>query len=1035
MISFASELVRASAGSGKTHKLTDRYIQLLLAKQKPEEILATTFTRKAAFEIRERVIERLLHCSYKNSAIHFSDGTVLQPSVAITMLRQMLDQQHRVAISTLDSFFIQLFSCFAFELGFSDQWSVLSNAETDELFRAVAFEVSATEDPGTLRSLLSEAGGGYSSRSVVAPLLQALQQMHEVFLENGDESAWIWLDDSPMASLDEQQLIEKVQQLAIPLNKDGSIKKRWRDEKEAWLSCIGHLPLSSLLGKGIAEKVVNGELSYDRVEIDPEWFAAAEELIKQAGDDERTKLKRRMSALYAMVSRLDKGLASQLLARGVMRFSDVKSVLVKVFDRGLVPDDLMYRLDCSYKHLLFDEFQDTSQREFDLLRPFVQEKLAQHSAGEQHSFYCVGDSKQAIYGWRGGAVGLFTSMDEQFAEYPMQISSIDSTRRCSPNVLALVNGVFATLQKRAGLWGDSGFDIAAHWQAVYQPHGTDISWHSSPGYSSLRCLTMEHSDDDKQGALIAATVQAVSSIVDVDAQGDIAVICRSNSMVAGVLAALRSEGFDVAEEGGGKLLDSPLAVLIHQALTLLDNPGNTVAGLMVQQSPLADLFFGESRPGSLPCAFRLSKIRDAYFENGLYALIDSWSLRLLDLGSVRDQRRLRQVLQCAQRISMRGESIRTTSFLRQLEIEKVEELSLATRIRVMTVHQSKGLGFDHVVLPELGKKLLQPDPHSLWIERSSIGRADKVVRGVPSKVCSLLPEVAAIRDSFTAFQTNEELCVLYVALTRAKKSVHCVVAEKKQEPSSGAPTIGQLIWMAMEEIAEHREISELGNQYHCGLMPEKVGGVHSQMEASLVEVKGGAIQVTNTEMVRYSGHVKSTKKVSPSKPTRLLHKENGYLPPKTASIQFGVAVHRVLAGIQWLDTMDVSAVAGDEAHTFVDRALKRPAITALFSEGNFGQQGSSVRAFPEYRYSFLLDEVEHTGSMDRLVLRERAGKAEQAWIIDFKVGQSGDRDIGRYDTQLENYRKAISHLFSLPLATIQCMVVFMGDGVIRTIGG
>src|ERR1700722_16459157 len=130
---FVNQVIRASAGSGKTHQLTTRYLALLAAGVEADAILATTFTRKAAGEILDRVLERLAvaagdAAAAKQLASQIGAENFGQPDF-VRLLRRLLQNLHRVRIGTLDSFFMALAGSFSFELGLRPGWSICEEAD------------------------------------------------------------------------------------------------------------------------------------------------------------------------------------------------------------------------------------------------------------------------------------------------------------------------------------------------------------------------------------------------------------------------------------------------------------------------------------------------------------------------------------------------------------------------------------------------------------------------------------------------------------------------------------------------------------------------------------------------------------------------------------------------------------------------------------------------------------------------------------------------------------------------------------------
>src|SRR6266851_2885185 len=125
---FTHKVIRASAGSGKTHQLTSRYIGLLAAGVDPDTILATTFTRKAAGEILDRVLDRLAQAAGDRAGGKALGEQIgrrdLEPGDFTRLLRTLLLGLHRVRIGTLDSFYIKLAGSFGLELGLPPGWSI-----------------------------------------------------------------------------------------------------------------------------------------------------------------------------------------------------------------------------------------------------------------------------------------------------------------------------------------------------------------------------------------------------------------------------------------------------------------------------------------------------------------------------------------------------------------------------------------------------------------------------------------------------------------------------------------------------------------------------------------------------------------------------------------------------------------------------------------------------------------------------------------------------------------------------------------------
>ncbi|MDG2221081.1 MAG: UvrD-helicase domain-containing protein, partial [Rubripirellula sp.] len=173
-------LVRASAGTGKTYQLTARMLRILLQGGSPETILATTFTRKAAGEILNRILMTLAAAADPEdpAALEKLRDQVSIPTLPASICLQLLDslvsQIHRLRICTLDSLFAQLARSFPFELGLPPAWRQ-SDEIAEMLFRQRAADaVIALLEPAEMTTLLAMLGKGETKRSISRELLQVV---------------------------------------------------------------------------------------------------------------------------------------------------------------------------------------------------------------------------------------------------------------------------------------------------------------------------------------------------------------------------------------------------------------------------------------------------------------------------------------------------------------------------------------------------------------------------------------------------------------------------------------------------------------------------------------------------------------------------------------------------------------------------------------------------------------------------------------------------------------------------------------------
>ena len=126
-------IIRASAGTGKTFQLSNRYLTRLVDGIPPDQILATTFTRNAAAEILERVLKRLATGATADTNANDLASEIGRPDLTradcVRLLTELTRSLHRIRVSTLDSFFVKLAGNFAQELGLPADWSIVDEAD------------------------------------------------------------------------------------------------------------------------------------------------------------------------------------------------------------------------------------------------------------------------------------------------------------------------------------------------------------------------------------------------------------------------------------------------------------------------------------------------------------------------------------------------------------------------------------------------------------------------------------------------------------------------------------------------------------------------------------------------------------------------------------------------------------------------------------------------------------------------------------------------------------------------------------------
>ncbi len=189
-------VIRASAGTGKTHRLSSRFLKLLADGHAVDRILATTFTRKAAGEILERVIKRLADSTVRDqerrllgSEIGDSELTIERCQLLLAGLTRSL---HRVRISTLDSFFGSLARTFGLELGLPPGWEILDPHDDFRVRRVALERMLADNQSKEVTELIYLLNKGEAKRSINHMLLSTINDAYELYQETLPDGGTAW---------------------------------------------------------------------------------------------------------------------------------------------------------------------------------------------------------------------------------------------------------------------------------------------------------------------------------------------------------------------------------------------------------------------------------------------------------------------------------------------------------------------------------------------------------------------------------------------------------------------------------------------------------------------------------------------------------------------------------------------------------------------------------------------------------------------------------------------------------------------------
>ena len=812
-----NQLISASAGSGKTHALTTQYLRLLRARHlevlsgtettlRVESLLATTFTRKAAGEIFDRILTRLADAALHDKCLAELRAALkeetLTKETCQDLLLHLCRSLHRVQVGTLDSFFQRLCQVYRQEAGLSGDVRMTDPKSPHCLAlqkEALQSLLSDMGDPDEAAALFQTLTKQKASSSVVPTILSMLQDVSES-VTGAQHHHWeqLRVPDRPAQEIIDAALANLE---AYLLTLTGT---RWPDAVSGDIERFRRGQWEKFLGGGLAKPCLADTNTYYRVPVPEERVNDYQVLLAVAKHELLQELKERTLAIRDAHEAFSEKFTEGRRREGFVLFSETPALL-----SGLIGDMVQTgrRLDGSLEHLLLDEFQDTSDPQWGLLKGF-----ALQAALEPGSVFVVGDAKQAIYGWRGGRAEIF----EQFGNdiHLLEKGTWEKSYRSSEVILKVVNDVFQKISSNQAL--EEHAQTAAQWEEYFKEH---LAAKTLPGFVEF-CVSPVPADpnimaagdgegqsgdgDGDDGAdwnaagashhLARCAERIAEKIGKLPPGHSVGVLVRTNKTLAQMVDLLRASGVLVSGEGLGKIADDPAVELILSGLLLADHPGHTAAAYHVAYSPLGESLgltaaFGlEGRMGrdgmdADKVALIASGIRRKILSGGYAGILTEWATVLAPFGMERTGRRLEQILELAAGFDALL-PMRPSSFVRAVRESSVENPGSAA-VRVMTINRAKGLEFDVVFLPDLEWKTRVSDQTCL-VKRSSVGAisggASPVVAvyARPNAVVQQLdPDLSALGEIAVAEEVTGMLCLLYVAMTRPRSALHLYVAPHK----------------------------------------------------------------------------------------------------------------------------------------------------------------------------------------------------------------------------------------------------------------
>ncbi len=1023
-----SYLVEAPAGSGKTEILTQRFLRLLPLVQAPEQIIALTFTRKAASEMQRRILLALQQVdagiaptSPHQEMTHRYAREALAHDQACGW--DLLRNGSRLRVMTIDALCQMLAHAIprhsSHYATITDQPQVLYY----QAARAYIQEASTTPTQQTdLKTLLRHLD---NRQDVLVELLtQVLAQRDQwltpLFLARAQskqefEQALAWIEHHELSRFF-QTIPSDLQNDVFTLVKNFSTHCAMDDPRfqalEDWqnftqmnaeqATALARLLLTSTqtLRKSFDHHIglkrdrcpdplytqlkTQSKQILEALQTLPEFESALINISHlpkpEFADPQWTVLQALFQVLPLVVAHLE----LQFQEKAAIDFTGIAHQARLALGHADTPSDLALYWDHQIQHLLIDEFQDTSIQQFELITQLIQG----WEPSDGRTLFVVGDPMQSIYRFRAAEVGLFLRAKTQgIGPVPLIPLQLSANFRSTSSLVAWVNQQFMhILPKQDDVeTGAVSFHAAT---AILAEHVESF------------IQAIEYSDPDSEAHGVLHILQEE---LQRNTDTSIAILVRSRYQLRAMIRVLRQER--IAFQGVDIDLLAQLPHLrdvwsITQAVLM---PANRLAWLAVLRSPWGGLHLADllviarhhtsiyqalahhqdipdlSPEGRIRAAYIYQIFQSTYHHRHQLPLVDTLRnlLRQLHGGvilSPSEQEDLEQYWTLLRQFTVDGQLSDERLFQQQLN-RLYSQKNTASRVQIMTTHKSKGLEFDCVILPGLGASPMTHDKELMrWLKLPREQDEDlflvSPIKAVADDECRVYNYLEHL-DAQKTFYESQRL--LYVATTRAKQRLYLL---------DNSQTIRKKSFRHMLQ-AQPFISTDSQNQTH----PQDESQLPSLWRLPLAYYQNPPNLSTTTG---FNAH-------------------NDVTCPPALPRLIGIVTHSVL---QWICTYHPPSYS-DIPWQLASHHLKKMGFVnqeytlalehiqnqiQAFLQDQQGQWIAQYRVDEQNEYAILTEHGKGTRIIDRTFSEHNI-----RWIIDFKTGHAETNTLEKHRAQLEQY--------------------------------
>ena len=1096
-----SFIVQAPAGSGKTELLILRFLKLLLFVDKPEQVLSITFTRKAASEMRGRIINALI--SADKNELPNDNGEITPERHRLIYAKKVLERDTkmgweiiknptRLRIQTIDSFCLYLSNQLPVisrsgsspqivqdpELIFKEAvFNTLSDLENEEpvstdienillhldndtaklqklLIRLLykreqwlpyVFEIKSNH---TTRQYLDNCITELVHESItklkneLLPFYQELEPLveHSTTVREGFNPGINEIHQLPGTSIDDIPYWQWI--VSLLLTKEGTWRKAIGKDKGFLSGDKQKKDLKILIERMSCKQGINHLLNSVKI------------LPTSLPDLQQWEV---LNSLTNLLLRLSSELIVSFRNNGIVDYTEVSLAAKQAIGSAETPTDLTLGLDHIIKHILVDEFQDTSRLQLEILKTLI----AGWTPEDQRSLFLVGDPMQSCYSFRNADVGIFLDIAQRgLPNLNLEPLQLKVNFRSSSGLIDWVNKHFI-----------SAFPPAPNLSIGAVPFSPAISIKSSISQEAVTTQIITYDKDNRSDAKNAEALIVIKNIENLRKRSpteSIAILVRNRRHLNYIIPELDKnqiswESNEIDSMGEIQIVEDLINLtraLLNPHdrfswLTLLRAPwvGLTIADLhtIAQASKEQSIWESLNKLESIEGLTKDGRIRlEKFVPSALKAMSYRYQIPLTDLiqstwklfngdsiiQNNKERVSVTQYFEILGKYSSSGGIDDFNSFQEKVRNSLItftasqQSNNNQLPIQVLTIHKAKGLEFDHVLIPGLADALKSEDKSILlWHERlNEAGRPKLLISPINSNDSEEHDVYKLIKHEKKLKVLLEDTRLLYIAITRAKSTVKLLAtAALTTDEELSIPTNSLLarVWSEIQRESKILQILPIEELRANGNLTKTWSSHDFPVPTPLRRFKD--LSFLNEDE---NGDLTSKSQVEDN--TLNLSEANTYSSETIFDAKIGELIHEALEDYaiekdktEFLNSLSYKKVFWrnrikhlstnknllDESVQFIyetiERCITKNELDWIFDESNSSSQS-------EFKISWSKNGSINSYIIDRTLIDEN----DVRWIIDYKTGAPRNESMEAFiefqklshTPQLEKYCEAFKKL-------------------------